>query len=97
MMKITGVIKSEGSVKGNIRSGRCIQGEVTSEGQLEGIVLIGVETDVPIYEGDYDVTPALNLQVMETQFMRMKDNVSVRSIPYQEVSNPSGGKTVTIG
>lgn len=53
--------------------------------------------DVKDYEGKYDVTPAADAQVLETKDKRMRDNVTVKAIPFFEVSNNSGGNTVYIG
>lgn len=61
----------------------------------------GAHIVIPIadyYEGDYTVTPkAYEAQTLETQGLAMRDDVTVFEIPYVEVSNPVGGKTVTIG
>lgn len=49
------------------------------------------------YEGPYEVTPMVSEQTLETDEKVMDENVVVFAIPYSEVSNPSGGKTATIG
>lgn len=50
----------------------------------------------PEYEGDYIVTPlAYNQTILKTSGKRMADNVTVREVPYYEVSNVEG-KTVYI-
>lgn len=49
------------------------------------------------YEGDYIVTPRVEAQKMETKGKVMLDDVTVKAIPYHEVSNINGGKTVFIG
>lgn len=52
----------------------------------------------PPYEGDYEVTSLpFQDQLYETKGYRMRDDLTVKAIPYEEVSNPQGGKTVTIG
>lgn len=51
---------------------------------------------LPYYDGEYEVTPKIIEQVLETKYKSMSDNVVVKEIPYQEVSNPKG-LTVTIG
>ena len=55
-----------------------------------------VSDEVPVYDGSYSVTPAVTEQTMETANKMMTDNVKVEKIPYSEVSNNSGGFTVTI-
>lgn len=48
------------------------------------------------YEGDYEVTPKFEAQTLETAKKYMTDNLTVKSIPYYEVSNSAGGITVYI-
>lgn len=52
----------------------------------------GVET----YNGEYEVTPTPEQQVLQTAFRYMEDNVTVKSIPFFETSNQTGGNTVYI-
>lgn len=61
-----------------------------------GEVMI-VSDKYPAYEGDYVVTPKLEEQVLSTKNTSMLDDVTVEEIPVVRVSNPSGGKTCTIG
>lgn len=50
------------------------------------------------YGGPYIAVPKLDEQiVLLTKDKSMSDNVTVREIPWEEVSNPQGGITVTIG
>ena len=48
------------------------------------------------YEGPYDVTPKVTAQTLPTAKKLMRDDVSVRAIPYFDVSNPAGGNTIYI-
>ena len=50
-----------------------------------------------VYTGDYNVTPRVYQQVLETKDKVMKDNVTVEIIPLAKVVNLSNGYTVTIG
>ena len=59
--------------------------------------LIGGGTDLPVYSGSYTITPKTTAQSMETSDKVMTDNVTIKEIPYSEVSNPQSGKTVIIG
>lgn len=51
----------------------------------------------PLYEGDYEVTPRVFAQTLETSGKRMNDNVQIEPIPYYTVSNEQNGLTVIIG
>lgn len=53
---------------------------------------------LPVWEGDYSVTPkAFQEVVLETAQKKMDSDVVVEKIPYSEVTNTANGKTVTIG
>lgn len=49
------------------------------------------------YEGEYEVTPSVDPQVLETAQKTMKRDVEIKAIPFFNVSNSSGGTTVYIG
>ena len=50
------------------------------------------------YEGPYDVIPMPNTtQILPTANLAMSTDINVHEIPYQEVTNLSGGLTATIG
>lgn len=49
------------------------------------------------YEGEYEVTPKISSQTLATAKKLMKDDVTVKAIPYFDVSNPAGGQTIYIG
>lgn len=44
----------------------------------------------PPYEGDYIVVPSVYEQILQTNGLRMTDDVTVTEIPYYETSNESG-------
>lgn len=52
---------------------------------------------LPYYDGSYNVIPRIVGQTLETKNKSMRDDVTVDPINYAEVTNPQGGKTVTIG
>lgn len=57
--------------------------------------------NVPIlsekYEGDYTVIPDVAEQTLATANKLMEQDVVIKSIPYNEVSNLTGGTTFYIG
>ena len=48
------------------------------------------------YQGEYIATPKTTQQTLPTMGKVMADNVTILEIPYFDVSNPSGGKTIYI-
>ena len=51
---------------------------------------------LPDYQGEYVVTPKTTSTTLETENKSMRNNVVVKKIPYSVVTNPSGGRTITI-
>ncbi len=72
--------------------------EVTplQEVEVNQDVIIHVDP-APPYEGDYEVTPRFEAQTLPTANRLLTEDVIIEEIPYAEVSNNSGGITVTIG
>ena len=66
-------------------------------GVAQGVITVPVYKDVPEYQGVYDVTPKVVEQRMETKNKVLRDDVIIKSIPFFNVSNTSGGSTVYIG
>lgn len=58
--------------------------------------ITAIQTGGEPYEGPYDVTPKVTAQTLKTAQKLMRDDVSVRAIPYFDVSNPAGGNTIYI-
>lgn len=48
------------------------------------------------YEGSYSITPKVEAQTMPTKEKVMVDDVTIKAIPFFDVSNTSGGSTVYI-
>lgn len=54
-------------------------------------------TDLPFYDGPYEVTPRLETQTLGTELKAMEHDVTVHEIPVTRTSNPYDGITVLIG
>jgi hypothetical protein len=53
--------------------------------------------DADIYGGEYQVTPKVTEQTLPTAQKFLVEDVTIKKIPYFEVSNEAGGNTVYIG
>lgn len=54
--------------------------------------------DLPKYDGVVEIVPDVdNAQILKTAQKYMEADVKIRKIPFAEVTNQTGGKTVTIG
>lgn len=49
------------------------------------------------YEGDYEITPTFETQVLDTAHKVLEDDISVSPIPVERFINQWGGETVIIG
>lgn len=88
---------SDEVLSGTIAEENSLLGSLAEENVLTGSILGAVRTDIPPYEGEYEVIPkAWEETTLMTQGLVMKGNVVVREITYSETSNPSGGDTVYI-
>ncbi len=65
------------------------------DAELPGTLVITVERET--YDGPYEITPKVESQTMATKGKSMAENVTIKSIPYFDVSNNAGGSTVYIG
>lgn len=65
-------------------------------GVEQDVILVPVYKDATPYEGEYEITPTVDAQTMPTKDRLMEDDVTIKSIPFFEVSNTSGGSTVYI-
>lgn len=62
-----------------------------------GVIHEVMPDNIEIYEGGYAITPTVDGQVLQTAQKLMKDDVTIKAIPFYDVSNTSGGKTIYIG
>lgn len=68
----------------------------TFDMMAENIGMISGGDSREVYEGEYEIMPKTEKQILGTKDKVMKQNVTVTEIPYQEVSNDTG-TTVIIG
>lgn len=55
-------------------------------------------SELPTYEGEYEVTPKVyENKTLQTKNHSMKNDILIRKIPQAEVSNLSNGTTLIIG
>lgn len=63
----------------------------------QDVILVPVYKDVPLYEGEYEVTPKVSEQTLPTAKKMLTEDLTIKEIPYFSVGNNSGGNTVYIG
>lgn len=70
----------------------------TNENILTQIIIETFEENCEdVYEGEYEIIPSTDEQVLLTANKFMTENIRIGPIPYTETENAAGGTTVTIG
>lgn len=69
-------------------------GTIVKKKDISGTV--GIPFSTKMYTGKYKVTPSVDGETLSTANKMMSDDVTVKPIPYAEVTNLSGGLTVNI-
>lgn len=87
MQELKGRISGQGNLNGNIRD----------KAKMSGTLHYAKSKPLPYYEGEYELTPVWENVTLETKQKSMKEDVTMQAIPYAEVDNLAGGKTVIIG
>ena len=95
-----GDVKNKVSINGTVIPSASIAGKVSGS-CTTGTISIGKLGIVRCYHGKYTgyytVIPSVSGEVLETNGKVLKDDITVRPIPYYVTSNLSGGYTVNIG
>ena len=73
-----------------------IKGIVKDKLRMTANVNIERGSSYPTYSGDYNIIPKTQSQTLETKNKLMRDDLSIKEIPYYETSNPYG-ETIYIG
>ena len=84
------------TIKGTLQTEVNISGSLTTNASLTGTLVNGEGTHRSYYSGAYEITPQLETQTISTDEMIMSSDITINSIPYQEVPNDYGN-TVYIG
>ena len=84
-------------IVGTISSPSTLTGTLFVNETLIGVLTVPSSISGTPYEGDYEVTPRMYVQSLETMGKYMTNDVTVHEIPVTKTSNPQGGQTVLIG
>ncbi len=93
---VSGSVTAEAQISGNLHGEVHLAGNVASTGVVCGNLSAAYTTQAATYDGEYDVTPKVDKQLLKTKHKYMTDDVRVLAIPYFEVGNATGGSTVYI-
>lgn len=96
-MLVGSVTNQYGTLHGICRRGVALSGEIVDTTlKLKARIQMPVSVTSDVYDGEYEVSPAIDAKELETKHKFMQDNVTVLAIPYYEVSNDQNGFTAII-
>lgn len=75
-------------------SGGLLEGNLSGD---DGLIAELISFDADPYEGEYEVTPRLGSQTLDTDGKVMVEDLIVHEIPVVKTTNIQGGQTVLIG
>ena len=87
------------NLSATIRADNTIIGVIGNQRSITGVIATQIIHDdrAEEYDGTYIVMPEFYQQTLDTANKIMADDVTVKAIEVQRVSNDSGGKTIYIG
>lgn len=88
---ITGSIGKIGAEMSGDMMESAFSGQMDAE--MPGSIVFSIQDQ---YDGPYEIVPKTEPQILSTREKTMMDDVTVREVPYFEVSNQFGGNTVYI-
>lgn len=92
-----GTLTALPELQGELSATNHIFGSLSHNDSIAGALTIPTYVDVDTYDGSYEVEPKFEGQTLETKNKTLTDDISVKAIEVQSVSNLSGGRTVYIG
>lgn len=96
-MLVGSVTNQYGTLHGICRRGVALNAKIVDTTlKLKARIQLPASITADIYDGDYEVSPAVDAKELETKHKFMQDNVTVLAIPYYEVSNDQNGFTAII-
>ena len=96
-MLVGSITNQYGTLHGICRRGSVLNGKIVDATlKLKARVQLPASVTADVYDGDYEVLPAVYAKKLETKHKFMQDNVTVLAIPYYEVSNDQNGFTAII-
>lgn len=90
-------LKVKQYITGKLSDKETIAGALRAKSSVTGTIALNMNGVTDRYTGEYEVTPLVTSQVLGTKQKVMIDDLTIKEIPFFDVSNTSGGTTVYIG
>lgn len=85
-----------GELTGELSGVGTLSGTLSSAETLEGSLTIPAAILPPSYEGDYEITPAEEAQILETDQLYMQGDITINPIPSNYGLITWNGSTLTV-
>lgn len=85
-----------GELTGELSGVGTLSGTLSSAETLEGSLTIPAAVLPPSYEGDYEVTPSGETQILETDQLYMQGDITINPIPSNYGLITWNGSTLTV-
>lgn len=85
-----------GELTGELSSFGTLSGELSSPETLEGSLTIPAAVLPPSYEGAYEITPAEEAQILETDQLYMQGDIVINPIPSNYGLITYNGSEITV-
>lgn len=90
---IKGTLSTESTMIGALSTDKGLTGALSKDTELSATISAQVENR---YDGEYIFTPSKEDQVIDTDYRLLTQDLTIKGIPYYEVSNKDG-ITIIIG
>lgn len=78
---LSGELSTKPSLTGDISQSKSLSGKISNNDSLSGIISTVYTATAPPYQGEYEVTPGEEEQVIKTQYQVLDKNIIVKPIP----------------
>lgn len=69
------------SIKGTLQTEGSLTGKLTPRESLKASLSLPVERQMPVYQGDYEITPSQQTQVLNTAGLKTISDIVINPIP----------------
>ena len=85
-----------GQITGTLSAGATLSGTLSAGSTLNGSLTIPTAILPPAYEGPYTVTPSAAEQILDTDSLYMRGNITINPIPNNYGLITWDGHTITV-
>ena len=93
---MAGILSEIKELKGSLSAQETLAGTLSVGQHLSGLLTIPDGISIEEYDGQYEVTPTLETQTLNTEGLKMTDNVIINPIPSNYGLITWNGSVITV-